>query len=209
MVIARLEELFLRSSQGDVNGETPTISPDDYRECNYLLRTMSNILSAVTHSGWVTLLTHTLSQTEKHQDVSSEGECFFVRVASQRLTLSTDHSENKSLHSAVFDACLGIVGGQSPTGSEASSDEVKLQQTSFLLMKQLLLGPGAEEVVESGIDTFLVERLTVVLDEGGSVVLQGAIIDALLAALKVRFAPAYLPPPPPRPKNQKDRKSVV
>lgn len=68
-------------------------------------------------------------------------------------------------------------------------------------MKQLLLGPGSEEIADSGIDTFLVEHLALVLDEGGSIVLQGAIIDTLLAALKVRFAQAYLPPPPPRPKN--------
>lgn len=69
-------------------------------------------------------------------------------------------------------------------------------------MRQLLLGPGAEDLVESGIDEFLVERLLIV-SEGGSVAVQGAIIDALLAALKVRFAQAYLPPPPPRPKHQR------
>ena len=68
-------------------------------------------------------------------------------------------------------------------------------------MKQLLLGPGADDVADSGIDTFLVERLALVLDHGGSVVLQEAIIDVLLSVLKVRFAQAYLPPPPPRPKQ--------
>jgi hypothetical protein len=116
------------------------------------------------------------------------------------LTLSIDHPESKTLHSAIFDACLSIVDGRPPTASEAGSDEVKLQQTSFLLIKQLLTGPGGDEVADSGIDTFLVERLSLVLDEGGNVVLQGAIIDALLSALKVRFATAYLPPQPPRPK---------
>lgn len=101
----------------------------------------------------------------------------------------------------MFDACLRIVTGQSSTVAKTGSEEVKLQQTSFVLMKQLLLGPGADEVVDSGIDTFLVERLSLVLDRGGSVVLQEAIIDTLLAVLKVRFAQAYLPPPPPRPKQ--------
>ena len=69
-------------------------------------------------------------------------------------------------------------------------------------MKQLLLRPGADEVAASGIDAFLVERLSLVLDEGGSIVLQEAIIDTLLSVFKVRFASAYSPPAPPRPKNQ-------
>ena len=77
IVISRLDELFLRSSQTEVGKEPTAISPDDYRECNYLLRTASNILSSLSHSGWITLLTHTLSQPDKHQDLpASEGECF-------------------------------------------------------------------------------------------------------------------------------------
>lgn len=70
-------------------------------------------------------------------------------------------------------------------------------------MRQLLLGPGAEELADSGVDTFLVEQLDLMLEGGGHVLVQGAIIDALLAALKVRFAQAYLPPPRPRPKHQR------
>ncbi|GMF75564.1 unnamed protein product [Aspergillus oryzae] len=89
------------------------------------------------------------------------------------------------------------------TTAQTSFDEVKLQQTSLLVMRQLLLGPGAEEVAESGIDSLLVERLSSALDEGGSVAVQEALIDTLLAALKVRFAQAYLPQPPPRPKHQR------
>lgn len=132
----------------------------------------------------------------RHRKVS-----FIVRKYQPDLTLSTDHPGSKTFHSAILDACLSIVDGKLPTASDASSDVVKLQHTSFLLMKQLLLGPGADEVADSGIDTFLVERLSLALDEGGSVVLQGAIIDTLLSAFKVRYAPAYSPPAPPRPKN--------
>lgn len=70
-------------------------------------------------------------------------------------------------------------------------------------MRQLLLGPGAEDLVESGIDDLLVDRLLLSLDGNGSIAVQGAIIDSLLAALKVRFAQAYAPVPPPRPKHQR------
>lgn len=69
-------------------------------------------------------------------------------------------------------------------------------------MRQLLLGPGVEELVESGIDSLLVDRLYSMLDEGGDVAIQAALIDTLLAVLKTRFAQAYLPPPP-KPKHQR------
>lgn len=114
---------------------------------------------------------------------------------------SADQHEARSLHWTIFDACLSIISTQSATGAEADSEEVKLQQSSLLLMKQLLLGPGSNDIVDSGIDTFLVERLSNALDEGGSLVLQETIMDALLATLKVRFSQAYLPSAPPRPKT--------
>lgn len=91
-----------------------------------------------------------------------------------------------------------MIGGQKPSISETRVEEVRLQQVTLSAMRQLLLGPGSEELADSGVDSFLVDQLDLEL-EGGSVLVQGAIIDALLAALKVRFAQAYLPPPPPRP----------
>lgn len=110
-----------------------------------------------------------------------------------KLTIPVDNPGTQTLHSSIFHAILRIVSGPKTT-AQTSFDEVKLQQTSLLVMRQLLLGPGAEEVAESGIDSLLVERLSSALDEGGSVAVQEALIDTLLAALKVRFA---------------DRKSVV
>lgn len=89
---------------------------------------------------------------------------------------------------------------QNANFDEVNLDGERLQKEALQLMRQLLLGPGADELVESGIDDFLVERL-LVSSENGSIVVQGALIDALLATLKVRFAQAYLPPLPPRPKQ--------
>lgn len=71
-MISRIDELFLRSSQSEINRETTAVSPDDYRECNYLLRTTSNVLSALSHNGWITLLTHSVSHGDK-QDVPKSG----------------------------------------------------------------------------------------------------------------------------------------
>ncbi|KAL4895103.1 Dopey, N-terminal-domain-containing protein [Aspergillus ambiguus] len=188
MMISRLEELFLRENGPDTNPESISISPDDFKECSYLFETIYNTVSALSHNGWITLLTQTLSPGDKHHETKS----------------SEDNAEDQTLHASIFQAALGVTSGQATRAKETNLEEVKLQQTTLLVMRQLLLGPGAEELAESGIDSFLVDRLSYVLDEGGSVAIQGALIDTLLAALKVRFAQAYLPPPPPRPKHQRN-----
>ncbi|KAK1143323.1 Endosome to Golgi transport protein [Aspergillus melleus] len=187
ILISRLEALFLRVGQSEADTEGLTISPDDHKESNYLLETLHSSLSAVSHNGWVALLTHTPPQVEKHKDART----------------SEDRAEAESLHSTFFQQTLKVVSGKIASAEQTSLDEVKLQQSALLVMRQLLLGPGAESIVESGIDAFLVDRLLHVLDAGGNIAIQGALIDTLLAALKVRFAQAYLPPPPPRPKHQR------
>ncbi|KAJ5612987.1 hypothetical protein N7510_006181 [Penicillium lagena] len=187
LVVSKLEELFERDGLDDSDGDNQTISPDDYKECNYFLRTSSNILSALSHNGWATILTKMLAQVEKRSE-SSKPE---------------DGSERKTLHSAIFEISLRIVSRQAPDPTDLTPEGEKLQREALHLMRQLLLGPGSEELADSGIDELLVDRLLVAADEGGSVTVQAAIIDALLAALKVRFAQAYLPPPPPRPKHHR------
>lgn len=89
-----------------------------------------------------------------------------------------------------------------PAAAQMSADEEKLQYTALLVMRQLLLSPGADGIVESGVDSVLIDRLSLALDEGSTVV-QAGTIDTLLAALKVRFAQAFLPTPPPKPKHNR------
>ncbi|KAJ6095813.1 hypothetical protein N7486_006559 [Penicillium sp. IBT 16267x] len=187
VVILKLEELFEHDISGAVTEEDHSISPDNYKECNYLLRTASNIISSLSHSGWITLLTHTLGQIEKRPDASK----------------SEDSGNVKSFHATIFEACHGIISDKVLTSTQGNLEGERLQRDALHLMRQLLLGPGAEDLAESGIDDFLVDRLLIASDEGGSIAVQGAIIDALLAALKVRFAQAFAPVPPPRPKHQR------
>ncbi|KAJ5189304.1 Armadillo-like helical [Penicillium cf. griseofulvum] len=183
VVISNLDELSEHDETGGNTTDNHSISPDDYKECDYLLQTASNIISALSQNGWVALLTHVLGNEKRLETSKSE-----------------ENADFKSLHSAIFEVSLRIVSTQTPTTMEVNLDGERLHKDALQLMRQLLLGPGAEELVESGIDNFLVERLLVSSD-GGSIAVQGALIDALLAALKVRFAQAYLPPPPPRPKH--------
>ncbi|KAJ5367814.1 Dopey N-terminal [Penicillium brevicompactum] len=183
VIISKLDELSEHDDPAEKNVDSQSISPDDYKECDYLLQTASNIIAALSQNGWITLLTHVLGN-EKRPEASKSEEI----------------SDSKSLHAAIFEASLRVVSSQNSTPTEVCLEGERLQKDALQLMRQLLLGPGAEELVESGIDDFLVERL-LVSSEGGSIVVQGALIDALLAALKVRFAQAYLPPPPPRQKH--------
>ncbi|KAL4970701.1 cellular morphogenesis regulator DopA [Aspergillus stella-maris] len=187
IVIARLEGVLQRGDQlGTFEGNT-VVSPDDHSECNYLLETIHNTLSALTHSGWVALLTQNMAQHNRRHDISA----------------SEDNAESPSLHSTIFQASLKVVSGYKTDGATASAEEVKLQQISLVVMRQLLLGPGVEELVESGIDSLLVDRLVITLDEGGDVAIQAALIDTLLAVLKTRFTQAYVPPPTPKMKHQR------
>lgn len=74
VIVLKLEELFEHDTPSAVTEEDQSISPDDYKECDYLLRTASNVISSLSHNGWITLLTHTLGQTEKRlEETKSEG----------------------------------------------------------------------------------------------------------------------------------------
>ncbi|KAJ5603949.1 hypothetical protein N7537_006905 [Penicillium hordei] len=183
VVLSNLDELSEPDEISEKKTDNYSISPDDYKECDYLLQTASNIISALSHNGWIALLTHVLGNEKRLETSKSE-----------------ENADFRSLHSAIFEASLRIVSTLSPAPVEINVDGERLHKDALQLMGQLLLGPRAEELVESGIDDFLVERL-LVSSEGGSIAVQGALIDTLLAALKVRFAQAYLPPPPPRPKH--------
>ncbi|KAL3471884.1 Dopey, N-terminal-domain-containing protein [Aspergillus californicus] len=187
MIISKLEGVLQRGNQAGTFEGNNVVSPGDYAECNYLLETIHHTMDALTHNGWVALLTQTMSQNNRRQDVSS----------------SEDNAEAPSLHSIIFQASLKVVSGYKSEAATTDPEEVKLQQISLVVMRQLLLGPGVEELMESGIDALLVDRLLLTLDEGGDVAIQAALINTLLSVLKVRFAQAYLPPLPPKPKHQR------
>lgn len=75
MIISRLERLFTWETKGRNESTRLTVSPDDYKECHYLFRTLSNILVTLSHNGWISLLTHFVAPVDKrHDPSSSEGK---------------------------------------------------------------------------------------------------------------------------------------
>lgn len=80
VIVSKFEELFERDTPSVGTGNNRSICPDDYKECNYLLRTASNIISTLSPKGWITLLSHTLGQLEKRPGTSkSDGKTRWPR----------------------------------------------------------------------------------------------------------------------------------
>lgn len=73
MVISNLDELSESDETSEKKTDTYSISPDDYKECAYLLQTASNIISALSHNGWIALLTHVLGNEKRLEASKAEG----------------------------------------------------------------------------------------------------------------------------------------
>jgi hypothetical protein len=73
-MILRLEDLLLRETQSEHGGDNAVISSDDYKECDYLLRTIYNVLCSLSANGWMSLLSQTLNPVDKQKDGVSEGK---------------------------------------------------------------------------------------------------------------------------------------
>jgi hypothetical protein len=73
VVISNLDELSEHDETSGNTTDSHSISPDDYKECDYLLQTASNIISALSQNGWVALLTHVLGNEKRLETSKSEG----------------------------------------------------------------------------------------------------------------------------------------
>lgn len=103
---------------------------------------------------------------------------------------------------AVADIALAVLNSRPEPTTKLNSEEAALQQTALLVLKQLLMGVGSEQIVESDVHITLIDRLFVALDQGSDIV-QSTIIDTLLVALKIRFAQVFQPPPPTNSKHRR------
>jgi hypothetical protein len=86
--------------------------------------------------------------------------------------------------------------------AKLQADAQVLQRTALLVLRQLLLGLGAEQIIDTNIHIILIEKLSNALDQGSNV-LQSTIIETLLVALKAKFAHVLQPPPPMSAKHRR------
>jgi hypothetical protein len=198
IIVSALEALVdVESVAGNKSG---IVSSDDRRECNYLLQTLSNVMKALSHNGWVILLSHSLHPTENaHESLAPEGESFWNQYLASRLT-TTDVVEDKPIQTTIAEIALALCGSANPPDSEIDTEEEALQRIALLVLRQLLLGLGAEQITSTNIHVILIEKLSNALDQGSDSV-QSATIETLLAALKAKFA--HLQPSPSNPKHRR------
>ena len=88
MIVSRLDTLFLRAAQNAVEGQNLAVCAEDYRECTYLFQTISEIISALSHNGWIALLNNTVSDRSHDVSLTSEGE-FLTRTNLSLVTNNT------------------------------------------------------------------------------------------------------------------------
>jgi hypothetical protein len=101
---------------------------------------------------------------------------------------------------AIIYAALRALNKPKRPSVDVNIEEERMQQAVLSVMRQLLSGPGAEQLIELNLDIFLIDHLCFSLDQSRSVV-QASLIDTLLAALKNRFAHNALAIPTSTPKH--------
>ncbi|GAM34084.1 Dop1 homolog [Talaromyces pinophilus] len=175
IIVSKLEELV----NVDGNGEKAQglIDSDDRRECQYLLQTLSNLMSCLSQNGWITLVSQSVSQAEQlHESETPENA-----------------AEQKTFQIAIAEITIALVGSQSGPDTQISVEEQTLQRTALLVLRQLLVGLGSEQLIDTNIHIILIEKLSIALDQG-SHILQTTTIETLLVALKAKFAHVLQPP---------------
>lgn len=72
--MSRLDALFLRAAHSATEGQNLAVSADDYKECTYLFSTISVVISALSHNGWIALLSQAIVDRGHDASSSSEGK---------------------------------------------------------------------------------------------------------------------------------------
>lgn len=144
------------------------ISANDANQCYYIFRTISNIISSLGPVGWSALTTSPATDSESADKTQESAE----DLSAQVIIAET--------------ASVVLRQGNRAAGNVDSEEERMLLEVLFV-MKQLLSGPGALKLVHLNFDNFLIEQLSSTLDRD-QCSFQGAMVDALLPALKARFS---------------------
>lgn len=76
MIVSRLDTLFLRAAQNAVEGQSLAVCVDDRKECTYLFQTISEVISALSHNGWLAFLNNTMGDRTFDPSSTSEGVPF-------------------------------------------------------------------------------------------------------------------------------------
>ncbi|WEW58021.1 hypothetical protein PRK78_003488 [Emydomyces testavorans] len=166
ILVSKLAQFnYLKNEDNFKNSET-NIGSDDEGQCFYLFKTISNTVRALNDVGWSALTSRTVPNSSKH-------------------VLDADVEEASSFQDAIAQLSVQLLKNWQQISMGLQGE--RLQEVALVVLHQLLLGPGAGSLHHLSLDTILIDQLLSCLDRDETA-LQSAIIDAILPALKIRFA---------------------
>ncbi|EQL38061.1 hypothetical protein BDFG_00452 [Blastomyces dermatitidis ATCC 26199] len=177
IIISKLTDLSYLTAldREDTSRRSHPEDPGDANQCRYLFETASGAIASLSRMGWSTLMTNTALDLGKRRD-SSEAD---------------DDAQSLSIQATLIHLAIRALSPRITASRELHPEEERMQLAVFTVMRQLLTGPGARQLVEMDLDGFLIDQLFFSLDHNrGS--LQPVMIDTLLVALKIRFSHQFL-----------------
>ncbi|OAX79296.1 hypothetical protein ACJ72_06385, partial [Emergomyces africanus] len=188
IIILKLTELsYLSTSDHErTTKRGHPAEPGEANQCRYLFETASAVISSLSRTGWSALITKSVSELGKRRE-SSE---------------ASDGAQNLSIQATLIHISIQALSPRLTVSRELHPEEEKMQLAVLTVVRQLLMGPGAEQLVQMDLESLLIDQLFFSLDHNRSS-LQPVMIDTLLAALKNRYAHEFLEPPTPTSKSQR------
>ncbi|OAL72242.1 serine/threonine protein kinase [Trichophyton violaceum] len=161
--------------------ETSTEETSEFREtmilshanqCIYMLQLVRNVLSVLSPAGWSLILSNTATQPSRTKSVP-----FDVEENKGEVTIQTEISQ----------ICFHALHGVHRVPECLHEQQNQIRKEALSLLRLLLSSTGAEKLLSLDIDSYLLDHLSLALDEG-KVEHQSSIIDALTPVLKMRYA---------------------
>ncbi|KAI1922406.1 hypothetical protein LOZ65_003513 [Ophidiomyces ophidiicola] len=165
------------------------ISSDDGGQCLYLLKTISNAIASLTNAGWSALTSKPLVSPSKH-------------------AVLLENEEEPTLQGILARIAMQLVEERQEISKTMGMDGKQLPEAALILLNQLLSGSNAEALQQLNLDTFFLDQLLACLDQNETG-LQSPLLDAILPALKVRFAHETRELSATMASNQNQRKSSI
>ncbi|KAL9122415.1 MAG: hypothetical protein Q9187_001035 [Circinaria calcarea] len=164
VLIYRLQTLSSNSSvpsEDDVGDEmVSNINYDDLDLVVYYLQTILHLMQYSTNNVWLSLTS--FSPSSESQESGAPVQVYLSRT------------------------CLNLLGSRLSRQLGASNATFKANQIALSMIRQFLLGPSSNIILEIGIETTLIDELIWSI-EHTELPLQASLIDAILIALRARI----------------------
>jgi hypothetical protein len=173
---------------------------NDVEQCQYYVHTVFNMLNAIPEEAWAALTSQLVPWNVvlgKSQAVDGMINCRMpVLLDSNQQLGPEDEPAMVSLQLALLHLCHRVIGMQRAWPSlDRNQNHSLLMRTTLSVLQQLLSGPQADQLAHTKSEDFLIDCLMSATDKVDQYV-QEALIDALLASLKLFFVsnPVHEPP---------------